>query len=301
MSSRAVWLARPWFLASVVLLALNDHVFKAAWPGWVTGKLSDFAGLVVVGTLASVLLGHRWGTVLAGLAFVSLKTVPGVAEAVAPLLGGVTQRDASDLVALLMLIPLWLLLSRKRPGDARRSRRAWQAIGLVLAVLATTATSKVDPPTEDYLSSVGWARDGYFYALVHSVADNEARYLRSGDGGMTWTPTTEPSRLYAKRSEEQVWQDCANDGVCYRVTAKDLDARPKRTAMLRVMERRLPGQDWVTETVFGEQDPGFDLLVVNLANSRQVVLTIGEGRVLYRAGYGDYRQVDVMAHYHGRR
>jgi hypothetical protein len=33
-------------LAAIALLVLNDHVFKARWPGWITGKLSDVAGLV---------------------------------------------------------------------------------------------------------------------------------------------------------------------------------------------------------------------------------------------------------------
>ncbi|GAA3798499.1 hypothetical protein [Cellulomonas soli] len=32
-------------LVSLAVLLLNDHVLKAAAPGWVTGKLSDVAGL----------------------------------------------------------------------------------------------------------------------------------------------------------------------------------------------------------------------------------------------------------------
>ena len=50
---RTAWLGRPWFFVAVVVLALNDHVFKSAWPGWVTGKLSDVAGVVVIATLAA--------------------------------------------------------------------------------------------------------------------------------------------------------------------------------------------------------------------------------------------------------
>lgn len=38
-------LARPATIAALVLLAVNDHVLKAAFGGVVTGKLSDFAGL----------------------------------------------------------------------------------------------------------------------------------------------------------------------------------------------------------------------------------------------------------------
>ena len=33
-------------ITAFALLALNDHVFKARWPGVVTGKLSDVAGMV---------------------------------------------------------------------------------------------------------------------------------------------------------------------------------------------------------------------------------------------------------------
>jgi hypothetical protein len=39
-------LLHPVSLAAIALLVVNDHVFKAAWPGLVTGKLSDVAGLV---------------------------------------------------------------------------------------------------------------------------------------------------------------------------------------------------------------------------------------------------------------
>jgi hypothetical protein len=35
----------PSSLAAVALLGLNDHVLKAQFPGFLTGKLSDFAGL----------------------------------------------------------------------------------------------------------------------------------------------------------------------------------------------------------------------------------------------------------------
>jgi hypothetical protein len=39
-------LIRPVPLAALVVLAVNDHVLKAAYPGWITGKLSDLAGMV---------------------------------------------------------------------------------------------------------------------------------------------------------------------------------------------------------------------------------------------------------------
>ena len=42
-------LVSPVFFGSIALLLLNDHVLKAAWPGLVTGKLSDVAGVVIPG------------------------------------------------------------------------------------------------------------------------------------------------------------------------------------------------------------------------------------------------------------
>ena len=36
----------PVVVGAMALLVVNDHVLKQAWPGFVTGKLSDVAGLV---------------------------------------------------------------------------------------------------------------------------------------------------------------------------------------------------------------------------------------------------------------
>jgi hypothetical protein len=43
-------------LVALALLLLNDHWLKAAWPGFVTGKASDVAGLV----LAPLVLQAGW-------------------------------------------------------------------------------------------------------------------------------------------------------------------------------------------------------------------------------------------------
>ena len=43
-----LWVLRsPTFLVSLALLLANDLYLKAAYPGWFTGKLSDFSGLLV--------------------------------------------------------------------------------------------------------------------------------------------------------------------------------------------------------------------------------------------------------------
>ena len=88
-------LLHPLSLLALVLLLLNDHVLKAAWPSLLTGKLSDVAGLVVfplvvVAAWETVLVGvRRWreptarplalAVVVTGIAFTLVKTIPMVA------------------------------------------------------------------------------------------------------------------------------------------------------------------------------------------------------------------------------
>jgi hypothetical protein len=146
-------LLHPAVLLAIVALILNDHVLKAAWPGLVTGKLSDVAGLaffpvlLVAGwELARTGLGgwagpSRRALVVAvagtGVVFGLAKTSSLgrdavawglgalqwlVAEPVALLRGGqadlrpvVIVQDPGDLIALAALaIALWAGVSRTR-------------------------------------------------------------------------------------------------------------------------------------------------------------------------------------------
>ncbi len=207
---RARWLGHPEFVGAVALLLVNDHVLKAARPGWVTGKLSDVAGLAVVAVAAAVLVGRRPGLVLAGLGFTLLKVVPGVAGLVAPVLGGETLRDATDLLALVVLVPLWRWLA---PTDAttapppppiavagppvgrRTEPPAWRlalsaalpVVGALTAVLATTATSCAPEPSVDRVA----AADGVLHAELGG--GTTLGWASSTDGGETWTRGDAPA------------------------------------------------------------------------------------------------------------
>ena len=102
-SAPADALLHPVSLVALVLLITNDHVLKAAWPGPVTGKLSDVAGLVFfpilvlsAGELALLATGRWRGPTRRALAlavggaaaaFALAKTVPVGAEAAGWLLG----------------------------------------------------------------------------------------------------------------------------------------------------------------------------------------------------------------------
>lgn len=101
--------SHPLALAMTALLLLNDHVFKAAWPGLLTGKLSDIAFLVVCPVVVAAGLAHlrvsdRRARLVAlwtvGTFFVALQLWPPLGDTLASLLSGRHTADLTDLIAL---------------------------------------------------------------------------------------------------------------------------------------------------------------------------------------------------------
>lgn len=148
-------LLHPLALLSIGILILNDHVLKAAWPGPVTGKVSDFSGLLFV----PLFLQAVWecGTAIVwrrtnpsrrvlvvsiaatGVIFAAIKLVPAATDAVASALGlaqfvvghllGLSSsvsaipvaiaRDPSDLIALPILALSYAIGIRRSGGSSR--------------------------------------------------------------------------------------------------------------------------------------------------------------------------------------
>lgn len=131
-------LSHPGSIAAVSLLLLNDHVLKAAWPSWTTGKLSDVAGMVffplLLAALAELFLPLRRPThrqVLAACigataaVFASVQLIPVAANAYSEIMGALqwpfrfaldstanplavrVTPDPSDLLALPALVVAW--------------------------------------------------------------------------------------------------------------------------------------------------------------------------------------------------
>lgn len=152
-------LLHPVVLGSILVLILNDRVLKAAWPGLVTGKLSDVAGLlfaplfvVALAEVAAAAAGRwsapsrTWLTVAVGVVavgFAAVKLVPpieatwelglGIVQwpvgAVTELMSGRglppirpvdTTPDATDLIAL-PAVWLALAIGIGRVGQSCRS------------------------------------------------------------------------------------------------------------------------------------------------------------------------------------
>jgi hypothetical protein len=131
----AAELLAPLPLACVVLLVVNDWVLKpSSAPGWLTGKLSDVAGLAVFPLVATAALDcvlaaiAKLGApidftlrrsklavacVSTGIVFTAMKLSPDVAHALAGILTALTRSshivaDPTDLVALPALAVAYL-------------------------------------------------------------------------------------------------------------------------------------------------------------------------------------------------
>ena len=155
-SSRAaaLLLGAP-FLLSVALLLLNDAVLKPALHDWLTGKLSDFAGLFVFPVLVVALTGWRtravwWGTAIAFVVWKSPLVTPLLVawNAHAPWhLARVV--DWSDLIAIVAVVGARAYVERR--ADVRVTGRSMRMLGAIVAcgslvvVAATTLPMRFTP------------------------------------------------------------------------------------------------------------------------------------------------------------
>lgn len=230
-------LKHPAALFSIGLLLLNDHVLKVAVPSWLTGKLSDFAGLfffpfVLAATLSIVtdrlrISPRKLGWLAFGITavwFAAMKTtVWGNAlteDLLARLLGFPAQivLDPTDLIALPMLIPAWRLWNRAEVTYP--SRAGWIALGVAsLAVLATTPL-----PAIPVVRSVT-SQDGAVYAsLEYGDGQVYARSVaKSMDGGRTWARVNGPMPPSSEHQNGQPLCDFPTTQMCYRTAKEEVD------------------------------------------------------------------------------
>lgn len=181
-------LLHPLFWAALALLLVNDHVLKGAdvLHPLFTGKLSDFAGLVVAPMVLAVLARAQtmrsvWACHIAvGLGFAAINLSGDAARAVEALTAilGIGWRvwvDPTDLVALPALgLSVHVLggAARRVSGRGGAWRRATIALGLAAGVCATTATSIArapQPTTADgRVFAQGWYADPLFALDIES-------------------------------------------------------------------------------------------------------------------------------------
>lgn len=157
------------WLVALAVLALNDHVLKGAGvlPGALTGKLSDFAGMIVAPVLLAVLLRVRSRRGLlachaaVGAVFAGINLSPELAAAWSQLMGLVwpwhITVDPTDLVAIPALALGWRALvpamTRPAPALAPWLPAAGQASAVAIGGFFCVATS------EDQGDRTSWQGD----------------------------------------------------------------------------------------------------------------------------------------------
>ncbi|MEN3537862.1 hypothetical protein AAH991_22300 [Microbispora sp. ZYX-F-249] len=219
-TTAGAWLGHPATLAAIAVLLVNDHLLKRLWPGVVTGKLSDVAGMLVAPpllALAATLAVRRpvaaagggasrsgagapgeadrrtalAAILLTAVLFTVVKTTAAGAHAAADVWALFTPSarvvaDPSDLLALPALGLAWLVRLRavETAARVRRAvRRARLLVALPAAVLAVTATSAADPgPSALHVE----AHDAVIVVYSARTRFIEGKGLATSDQGRTW-------------------------------------------------------------------------------------------------------------------
>jgi len=259
-------LSHPTILASIGLLAVNDHLLRKMWPSALTGKLGDFCWLfffpallaAVVTALAPAQTRRRPERILAacmaiaGLVFVAANTLAPArtwVEKAVELLTGVRitiTQDPSDTVALLAFVPLWILASQR--STFRRSQTTAYA-AITLGVVLSLANSAAPNFGIDCLSSDGGE-------LQASSSSFDEVFL-SRDAGLTWARCEGCTRTCsASREPSGLVRDPEDPGVQYRYVAGAYIERSEDGGITWSREYEFGHAHEATQSLFRLRNPG---------------------------------------------
>ncbi len=244
-------LKHPLALLSIGLLLLNDHVLKAIVPSWLTGKLSDFAGLFFFPFLLAAMLAfpleglqlpsRRIMALSCGLTalwFTLIKTAPVANEATEAftswLVGGPTRivLDPTDLIALPIIWAAWQLWVRLEQTSSQTSLGISACVSLGIAAFATMATAPCAPSMTAQKSVI--VNNVVYVEVFHEVfyADSDGPDLSAESWVMAYDPqhqnwnslpTIPPSVEQALQEPVNLpHQVCNPDApkTCYRITGQ---------------------------------------------------------------------------------
>lgn len=263
-------LSHPTILASIGLLALNDHILRKIWPSALTGKLGDFCWLfffpallaAVVTALAPARLRRRPERILAacmavtGLVFLAANTLEPVRLWVQGTVTGLTgvrvliTRDPSDAIALLAFVPLWVLAERSRTAlPTHGPQLASSFVAITLGVLLSLANSAAPNYGIDCLSSDGGALQASS-SLYQDV-------FASRDGGLTWTPCPACTRTCtASRDQGGLVRHPEDPAIQYRYQSGEAIDRSEDGGMTWSTEYEFTAGHEATRSLFHLRNPG---------------------------------------------
>lgn len=177
----------PLFLAALSLLVLNDAVLKTMFPGLITGKLSDFAGIFAFAYFCSSFVPKLTAVIhiTTALGFVFWKSL--AAEPLINFWNSATGFeigrvvDPSDLVALIVLPLSYKQATSFVPTSCSRFRTVAVSAVSLLAFAATSYRT-----TADYKTTFLFAG-----TPAHFLSELEKRKIRAVDSEF-WEGAPEP-------------------------------------------------------------------------------------------------------------
>lgn len=229
-------LLHPAWLGALLLMAVNDHFLKGAGllPGVITGKLSDFAGLMVAPLLLAFVVGVRrraaWAAVhvAVGAVFAGIQLWAGFADGWSALMGLVgfpwtITCDPTDLIAL----PVLLVSYRFFPTVMRSARRnavgaaQWLAAagGLASSVATSPAPGPQPPEFFQELFTDAYIHNANDFDIVVRIrplsdsADIDCAQVESDPGRLLTEPLFAEAQSWTLRAQANVEVDprSAND------------------------------------------------------------------------------------------
>jgi hypothetical protein len=267
-------LLHPLWLSSLLLLVLNDHVLKGAGllPTVVTGKLSDFAGLLVAPALFAALVGVRssrgwWLTHAAvGVVFSAIQVSPEIAALWSQAMAAfgvpwVIVCDPSDLIALPMLLlggrNFARAMRRTAVSNLRRSGE-WTAVAVGLASCIATSAPEgfwfADIFADVYLHN---ASDRDLVVRVRTVTpsiDYDCDAVSSDPGRLLQASVFGPGSAWSLRAGANMTllEHGSGERECYAVLV-DVDDFPPVVVFWRDGQ---PRQQWVSGEGIDSSAPG---------------------------------------------
>ncbi|GLX95002.1 hypothetical protein [Herbidospora sp. NBRC 101105] len=229
---RASWIGHPLTVLALVVLVVNDHLLKHTWPGVVTGKLSDVAGLILLPAVLDLALRRPWLSIaVTGAGFTLVKaseTGAWLASEAWSLAWGpsVILADPTDLLTLPALYVAWL--ASRHPVPVGRTVVVLLTPAAVLAITATSIDRSYVPPAAYSTQVIGNS------IIVHTALEGEwGGYVTTDGRTWLWWP--------ALKSPPPSVSSCAT-GRCYRIV-------PGR---LMVEEASAGDDDWTTSWELSE-------------------------------------------------
>jgi hypothetical protein len=288
-------LQHPATWVSIAVLLINDHILKNLSPSFLTGKLSDFAGLfffpfIVALGLSLILANFRLTAKTIGIiAFVSvaiwfilIKTVQPINSLTAQvtLLLGFPSRfmlDSTDVVAISIMFPAWLIWGKYRSIKSVQPAYIALAIGS-LAVIASSGREW----TVFKVTNLEYYKNGIVYAADR---DGWGKFsypvAKSLDFGATWELDNMQSNIEEKGLPIKLCGHL-NPETCYQVDKNEH------------LQELVNNETWVNVQQL-ETTPVYDLILFEDDGTEIVIVANGEYGIWRRElPNGDWAKISIL-------